>query len=218
MQFAKLAGAPSSTTLSLTDVLHAGKRPRMALADEDAARGDAGDEGPSTSGRDSNGATASGGVLPHRQYRGQRVETPSYPGACSCLRCLSPSCLFHKQPACRTTSTLHAAFFRPSLGAQDGCLARLSFSQTRASHLTCCGLVRLQSAAPQAASTRTRARRWRAAGASARTRASTRPQRRRASGAASASAGTASASGGGAAGTASAGSAAGIAGTGRLSR
>ena len=43
-------------------------------------RGNAEEGGPSTSGRDGGGAATSGGVLPHRQYRGQRVETPSYPG------------------------------------------------------------------------------------------------------------------------------------------
>ena len=86
----------------------AGKRPRMSLAEEDAGRGDAGDEGPSTSGRDSNGATASGGVLPHRQYRGQRVETPSYPGAFCCLHCLYPATAFSSSLCC-TMFALHAA-------------------------------------------------------------------------------------------------------------
>ena len=98
--------------------LCAGKRPRMALADEDAGRGDAGDEGPSTSGRDSNGATASGGVLPHRQYRGQRVETPSYPGAFCCSHCLSPATAFRSSLRC-TTFALHAAISKHSFACRS---------------------------------------------------------------------------------------------------
>lgn len=111
--------ATSRAWQSFTEASCAGKRPRMALAEEDAGRGDVGDDGPSTSGRDSNGATASGGVLPHRQYRGQRVETPSYPGAPCVSHCLYPTAGLGSS-LCRTACTLQAACRKAPLScAQD---------------------------------------------------------------------------------------------------
>jgi hypothetical protein len=74
----------------------AGKRPRLVLADEEPS---AGDDEPSTSGRDGAYVSASGGVLPHRQFRGQRVETPSYPGASRPPRRARGGVPLRRQPA-----------------------------------------------------------------------------------------------------------------------